>query len=201
MPGHAEACAVGVTINGGGGELGVVSKEGLAEYGATEGVKLDHELVPVVHDQGQGKVETQLEKGGVDFVAAFNIGGIKLGIEEFVGEFQFLGQQLVGFIPVARLVANSQVLVAGHQVYVEPFRKGEASRCSVNVGVVDIDVFLDAADFVGIIHVFHLDVAEFNVGTERSAVLEFLVVVIGGSRHGGVNDDSIGESEGAEKQN
>ena len=48
---------------------------------------------------------------------------------------------------------------------------------------------------------FHLDIAEFNVGTERSAVLEFLVVVIGGSRHGGVNDNSIGESEGAEKQN
>ena len=61
VPCGTDARAVGVTVNNGREELGIVSKEGLSENSPAEGIKLEHELMVVVHDNGQGEVKTELE--------------------------------------------------------------------------------------------------------------------------------------------
>ncbi len=47
--------------------------------------------------------------------------------------------------------------------------------------------------------VAHLDIVEFDVRTERAAVFVFKMFTVVGSRHGGIDNDSVCKGERAEK--
>jgi len=97
--------------------------------------------------------------------------------------------------PVLGMVAYADVLVARHDEDVEPFGKREASRCSVDIGIVYGNVVFLVVNFVDVGHVTHFDVVEFNVRAEGASVFVLVNVAFFGGRHGIVYDDSVGEGK------
>lgn len=76
--------------------------------------------------QGVSQVKANLEKGGVDLMAAVQVIGIEGGVL-FAPVVDDGLQVLVRLFTVAGVVAYAKVLVASHNVDVEPFGKGQRS--------------------------------------------------------------------------
>ena len=81
-------------------------------------------------------------------------------------------------VPISWMVAYAQVLVTCHQVYVEPLRKGHASRGTIDIGVVNGNIVFLVVNLVDVGDVLHLDVSELYVRAEGTSVLVFHVLVI-----------------------
>ena len=111
------------------------------------------------------------------------------GLEKVV-----FGQDLVigkDIFTVSWMVADAQILVPRHQVYVEPFRKGHASRGSVDIGIVDGNVVFFAVNFVNIGGVLRLDVAELYIGANGASVFLFEMLIVITCRHGGIHGRGV----------
>ena len=99
------------------------------------------------------------------------------------------------------MVADAQILVTGHQVNIEPFCERKASRCTVDVGIVNRNVVMLSVDLVVVSDILHLDVAEFHVRAERTSVFVFHVFTVFGCGHGRVDNESVRKCRPGHKHN